>query len=1393
MASENEAQVKLTADSSQAEKSLASLGAASKKSQSQVESLGQSLNKLSVNPSGLKGISNFDGSSPVIQQSSLMTQRVNEATQSFNQQAQHTSVLRNAMQDLALTYTAVGTGAAGLVWSIQSVGASFETAFTGVERTADLPAAALASLRQDLVDLSTAIPESFENLSGVATLGGQLGIAGNALDDFTQQVTMFSATTDATLDKTATGFGRLAQLTDATSGDFDKISSSIYKVGVETVATESQIITIAQEIATAGDMAGFSASEIIGLSGAFASLAIQPERARGNVLRIFGQIDKAIAQSGDQLQIWADLAGMSAQEFTDAWANQSGETFQSILRGMEGVIDSGGNLRSVLSDLGVNGVRDAQTMMQLANNMDLVTLSMNEAAQGWISGTETADAYGLVADNVAAKLEMLKNTISAILDAMSNSAVVGSLISLLQALAGTIKSVVETPIGPWLGSFVTIGGGAVAVFSLLSAGALLLKGGYLALITTQQKLQANGTVLDLTFKNITKTLLGYVFGADSATASTGRLGTMMQATTARIKQSEGAMKALSLASTGLKVLGGAGLALGIADMVTSLVTGEGIISRIGAMFEDASGKAERLGISFAGLSEALQADTKAASEGAEVYRYISVNVDEAAESSTVWSQVLQDVAAAQGVNVNAADMATGAIRNQTVAIGENTLSWVANQLASNEALQKVYREMGPTLDQLGFSFQEYANAVVNNSVPEYLERMRTAMDAARQSAVEASHSQNWAAYSEATTLLDDLTKAYNDLNDIGIATGEGMEEQASNANFLTDIQQALGIAVDDTTDGLEAQAGAVKNLADELFGGLLSTADFEQAMYNLGASVAENGDSFDAFSEGGRANLQALQAAVNAASKAAGDDAALLAQYLNQIIGSVGSAGPLLANAFGSSVSGAMSRTVEIVEGSTRGIKGWLGNIMAVVPEIKSAAVPQINNLSSALESQSFAAGMADKQNENYAKAARSAGKGAQDAAEKIYTLKDYMSDLSGVMKRSFELRWSLDQSVDKVADQYQKMADNLEEARQRVIDLRTDLRGLQADLNVMSADEATLQYQLGVAQDYGDTLREKSILAELAKLREDMSKKSQDMAKKNADLGKAQSALNRDLSGTTAESRAQRSEVLALVQAYQDQILALSDSGRSQQEVAAETERLRQKFIAQMQQLGYNRVEAERYSQSFRDMKKVIESIPKNITITANTNPAQQAINEFRARNTGGRGASAPINVPIGTTFNDAGAKKAARAGELMAQMARLQADMANPNVSAYSKHYTLQGIRDIARRLNSGNYWSGGFTGRGGKYEPAGTVHRGEYVVPKSEVNQATGKPYWMERGFYTGGYVGRPITVNAPQVSVVELGPQSIRAIEKSGGAVVMLDGKVIAQSTNAINTNNSVRGN
>ena len=64
-------------------------------------------------------------------------------------------------------------------------------------------------------------------------------------------------------------------------------------------------------------------------------------------------------------------------------------------------------------------------------------------------------------------------------------------------------------------------------------------------------------------------------------------------------------------------------------------------------------------------------------------------------------------------------------------------------------------------------------------------------------------------------------------------------------------------------------------------------------------------------------------------------------------------------------------------------------------------------------------------------------------------------------------------------------------------------------------------------------------------------------------------------------------------------------------------------------------------------------------------------------------------------------------------------------------SIHYTIDGTQMVATAYGehgtvlSSTYSDGGFTGRGGKYDPAGVVHRGEYVLRKDQGRPITGRP--------------------------------------------------------------------
>lgn len=104
----------------------------------------------------------------------------------------------------------------------------------------------------------------------------------------------------------------------------------------------------------------------------------------------------------------------------------------------------------------------------------------------------------------------------------------------------------------------------------------------------------------------------------------------------------------------------------------------------------------------------------------------------------------------------------------------------------------------------------------------------------------------------------------------------------------------------------------------------------------------------------------------------------------------------------------------------------------------------------------------------------------------------------------------------------------------------------------------------------------------------------------------------------------------------------------------------------------------------------------------------------------------------------------------------------------SAASTSSGSTAVRMVTGSSGAGSYSEGGFTGYGGRLEPAGIVHRGEYVVPMPEMRDPEAYAHVMaiERirsrrshrnplpGFADGGYTGAPSGGSGLEALVAEL---------------------------------------
>lgn len=131
------------------------------------------------------------------------------------------------------------------------------------------------------------------------------------------------------------------------------------------------------------------------------------------------ELDKFKAGVNDSitnLHAWSEAAGMSAEEFAKAWEEKPIEAFQAVTKGLQNGVAEGSNLSNMLSQLGIDAVRQADLMKRVAGSGDLMTNTINLANKGWEENKALSKEVENRNDSLASKFEILKNRVTAVAD-----------------------------------------------------------------------------------------------------------------------------------------------------------------------------------------------------------------------------------------------------------------------------------------------------------------------------------------------------------------------------------------------------------------------------------------------------------------------------------------------------------------------------------------------------------------------------------------------------------------------------------------------------------------------------------------------------------------------------------------------------------------------------------------------------------------------------------------------------------------------------------------------------------------------------------------------------------------------------------------------------------------
>lgn len=335
-------------------------------------------------------------------------------------------VVRNnwwGLRNLGLAFAGFSTAVVGAFTGAAAAAIKWEDAMAGVERTTWDATQSAAQNREEISQLGDALremssikPIAAESLAKIAEEAGALGLRREDIAAFTSVVADLAATTDLTEEAATTNLARIAGLLSVPAQQYQNLGSAILETGRSTAATENDIVNLSNRLAGIGAQVGLTADQVVALAAATRSAGIQVESGGTAIQRTFIDMQKAIAEGGDKLDIFARVAGMTAGEFATLFQQDAAQALLRFVQGLSQMEKQGTNTVGVLANLDIVEQRQLRTLLSLAaaegqtvnNNLRLSTI-LGISSKAFRENTALADIAARRYQTVSAQLQLLRN------------------------------------------------------------------------------------------------------------------------------------------------------------------------------------------------------------------------------------------------------------------------------------------------------------------------------------------------------------------------------------------------------------------------------------------------------------------------------------------------------------------------------------------------------------------------------------------------------------------------------------------------------------------------------------------------------------------------------------------------------------------------------------------------------------------------------------------------------------------------------------------------------------------------------------------------------------------------------------------------------------------------
>lgn len=685
----------------------------------------------------------------------------------------------------------MGVGAAAALGMIGKAAVDWQSQWAGVQKTVDGTAAQMGVLENQLRSMARSMPASHEQIAAVAEAAGQLGVARERVAGFTKTMIQLGETTNLSADEAATLIAQFTNIMGTSQDDVGRLGAALVQLGNNGASTEKDIMGLAHRLAGAAAMFHIPEAQVLGLGNAMASVGIEAEAGGTAMTMAFNQIDRAVREGGSGLETLARTAGMTGEQFKQAWQSNAAGATAAFIKGLGGVIKSGGDANKILDDLGMGGIRTADTMKRLASAGDLLTDSLQMGEEAWQNNSALIEEYAKRAETTEAKVQTAWNNIrdagismgQALLPIISD---IATNVGYLASVFGSLPQPVQTAMVGMLGVVATlglVGGGAMKLVTSIASAREAIN----ALGWSMSTLTAKAGPIGLALAAVGLAIGAFVSHQAKAKQAADEYSQAMQGQTDAINENTRAVAAKNLADKGVfddaKKLG-----IGL-DVVTDAALGnKEAMQQVMEATKAADG-------AINGATSAMAAYAPQAAENTDAMHNVREAVLGQNEALEAGVQKARDMNEAMGESSSATDQHSSATDENTAKIDENTRA-IADNIAQQQ--EEINTRLGALNAEVGFA------AALDKTKQITAELGSVNIDTAGSIDVSTEAGRKFA-----TQIADLSDKATKNI--------DAMRENGASASALATAQQQARQACYDAAYALTGNAQAAQALTDKYF------------------------------------------------------------------------------------------------------------------------------------------------------------------------------------------------------------------------------------------------------------------------------------------------------------------------------------------------------------------------------------------------------------------------------------------------------------------------------------------------------------------------------------------------------------------------------------------------